>query len=601
MKKIISAIVAVALVAAAVILLPGGLSSLAGGNSVAPSPLVAANSTLTEAETAISASDIDPTWLAATATYVTLAEGGMTVQGVGASLSDDGRVLTIRQKGTYVFSGEMADGQIVVDVAEGRVHLVLAGASLGCLTSSPLYVRSASCVRLIAEEGTENCLRDGAAYMGQDALRQEPDAVIFSADDLVLCGNGILTIEGNYRDAIHAKDCLILADLTLHVQAKEDGIVARDALLVRAVNLTATCGKDGIKTNNPTEGLGYLYVESGSFSLTVGQDALEAAGRMLLAGGSYRLLCGGGYAGTLGPVSCKGIKATAELVITDGDFEIDALDDTLHTDGRMAITGGNFTLYSGDDAILADTLHVGGGCVTVRTCMEGLVAEAIEITDGKLTVTAQENGLRARIRRQQKEDGFNLYPETATETPSDATLIISGGSLVVKADGDAVHVRGSMRVEGGLTLLSGPLVKGGDPVDCDGGLTVLGGTLVALGRASYQPALTTASSASIVEATFATPQAADEPLTLRQEQEALVTVLPPRTYYKMVVFSAALREGAFCTLRVGGEVAGDTRIFAGPGVVGGSTIGAFYMKGASVSLASGGTSYPGQYEEEDIL
>ena len=601
MKKIVSAVIAVALVAAAVILLPGGLARLAGGNSVAPSPLVAAESTLTEAETTIPAADIDPTWSAATATYVTLAEGGMAVRGVGASLSEDGRVLTIRQKGTYVFSGAMADGQIVVDVAEGRVHLVLAGASLGCATSSPVFVRSASCVRLIAEAGTENYLSDSAAYTGQDALTKEPDATLFSADDLVLCGRGTLTIEGNYRDAIHAKDRLTLSDLTLHVRAREDGIVARDALLLRAVDLTATCGKDGIKANNPAEGLGYLYAESGRFSLTVGQDAFEAAGRMLLSGGTYQLLCGGGYAGTPGTVGCKGVKAATELVVTGGDFEIDALDDALHTDGRMAIAGGSFSLYSGDDALMANEMHIGGGRVTVRTCMDGLVAETMEITGGELTVTAQADGLRARTRRAQEEGGFDLYPETVAETPSCATLTIRGGTLAIRANGDAAHVRGSMRVEGGLTLLSGPPVKGGDPVDCDGGLTITGGTLVALGHTGYLPALTADSSAAMVEASFAAPQAADVPLTLRQEQEALVTVLPLRTYYKMVIFSTALREGAFCTLRSGGEVEGETRIFAGPGVLGGGTIGAFHRQGGAVSLTAGGTGYPGHYEAEDIL
>ena len=188
-KKIVCAAIAVVLIAAAVILLPGGLSRLQGGD-IPPSPIVLPESTLTEAEIAIPAKDIDPTWTAAKAVYVSLEGERMSVPSIGVSLSRDGRVLTIKQSGTYVISGELQDGQIIVDVAQGRVHLVLAGATLHCERSSPIYVRQASAVRIIAEAGTVNRLSDGAEYDYLDPVYMEPDATIFSEDDLILCGTG---------------------------------------------------------------------------------------------------------------------------------------------------------------------------------------------------------------------------------------------------------------------------------------------------------------------------------------------------------------------------------------------------------------------------
>ncbi|MBQ8350885.1 MAG: carbohydrate-binding domain-containing protein [Clostridia bacterium] len=601
-KKIVCAVVAILLVVAAVVLLPGGLARLQGG-VVPPSPIVLPESTLTAAEIEIAADDVNPAWIAATAVRVTLEGERMSVQGVGATLSEDGRVLTIRQNGTYVFSGEMSDGQIVVDVAKGRVDLVFANADLCCRRSSPIYVRQASSVRVIAEAGTVNQLSDGTEYDYIDPVYLEPDATIFSEDDLILCGTGELTVEGNFRDAIHGKDTLIIADLALNIRAKEDGIIARDALLMRGATLEADCKRDCIKANNVEAGFGYIYIESGVYRLTAGTDAIQAAGRMLITGGEYHLLCGGGYVYPRGLESRKGLKATSELVVSGGSFEIDSSDDAIHADTRAALTGGSFSLYAGDDAILATDLYIGGGEITVRTCLEGMVAERMEIAGGKTSITSQMDGVNARIRALIVDESFDLYPDDAVvEAPSTAQMYITGGSLVVNADRDALCVRGSIQMSGGLALLAGPEFTGGDPLDCDGGFTMTGGTLVAVGRTTYVPALTEQSTAGVVEATFSEVRTADTPIALQQGAKTLITAVSPRAYYKMVIFSPLLQEGGAYALRAGGEVPSlDDRIFLGAGAVGGSTIGSFLMRDGFVSLTEGGKTFPDHYYEEEIL
>ncbi len=66
--------------------------------------------------------DYDP----ADATVVTLEDGGSTVDGAGAAV--DGDVVTITAPGTYLLSGTLSDGQVVVDSdADGKVVLVLDG------------------------------------------------------------------------------------------------------------------------------------------------------------------------------------------------------------------------------------------------------------------------------------------------------------------------------------------------------------------------------------------------------------------------------------------------------------------------------------------
>jgi hypothetical protein len=511
-------------------------------------------------------------------------------------------VLTIRQNGTYVFSGELQDGQIVVDVAQGRVNLVLAGATIHCERSSPVYVRQASTVRIIAEEGTVNQLSDGAEYDYMDPVYLEPDATVFSEDDLILCGAGELTVEGNHRDAIHGKDQVVVADLSLRVRAKEDGLIARDSLLLSDAKVNADCGLDCMKATNLADGFGYVYAKSGSYTLTAGTDAIQAEGRMLIAGGEYYLLCGGGYAYPRGLESRKGLKAVKELVITGGIFEIDSSDDAIHADTRMAIVGGSYSLYAGDDAMMATELYVGGGEITVRTCLEGMVAERMEIADGKISITSQMDGVNARIRTLFGDGSFDLYPDYIVEAPSTAVFVMKGGSLVVNADRDALCVRGSITMQGGLALLTGPEFTGGDPIDCDAGFTMTGGALVAAGRTTYIPTLTEQSTVGVVEATFATVRSADTPVALYAGDEALLTAVSPRQYYKMVIFSPMLQDGNTYVLRAGGEVLEeDDRIFLGAGPVGDSTIGIFVMQNGFVTLSESGKYFPDDYYEEDIL
>jgi hypothetical protein len=129
-----------------------------------------------------------------------------------------------------------------------------------------------------------------------------------------------------------------------------------------------------------------------------------------------------------------------------------------------------------------------------------------------------------------------------------------------------------------------------------------GGALVAAGRTTYIPTLTEQSTVGVVEATFATVRSADTPVALYAGDEALLTAVSPRQYYKMVIFSPMLQDGNTYVLRAGGEVLEeDDRIFLGAGPVGDSTIGIFVMQNGFVTLSESGKYFPDDYYEEDIL
>ncbi|MBQ8828451.1 MAG: carbohydrate-binding domain-containing protein, partial [Clostridia bacterium] len=129
--------------------------------------------------------DLDATW-DSSATVIALLGDTAEVSGKGAEVS--GSTVNIVQEGTYVFSGTLDDGQIVVSVEKvEKVHIVLNGASVTCSDSSALYIMSADKVCITSVKDTVNSFTDGAVYnYGEGEV--EHNSCVYSKDDLTLNG-----------------------------------------------------------------------------------------------------------------------------------------------------------------------------------------------------------------------------------------------------------------------------------------------------------------------------------------------------------------------------------------------------------------------------
>ena len=78
---------------------------------------------------------------------ITLSGSGASSNGTGVSVS--GSVVTITKEGSYLISGTLDDGQIVVDADKtDSVQLILDGASISCSNSSAILVRQADKVKV---------------------------------------------------------------------------------------------------------------------------------------------------------------------------------------------------------------------------------------------------------------------------------------------------------------------------------------------------------------------------------------------------------------------------------------------------------------------
>ncbi len=522
--------------------------------------------------------DYDTDWSKESSTVIELNGTDANISGSGAAVKDGS--ITITAAGTYVLSGKWNDGQIVVDVQDkGVVQLVLNGAVIHNSVSAPIYVKEAGKTVITLQEGTENIVSDGETYAYSDASTDEPNASIFSKDDLTFNGKGKLTVHGNYNNGITSKDELKLTGGTIDIHAVDDGLMARDMVAVQQAAITIEAGGDGIKTTNDTDASkGFIAIEGGTFNIKAGSDGIQGASSVLFGGGSYTIVSGGGSKNGRvktdnnrpGPwgnrtaqsanqleetesQSAKAVKATADIVVNSGTFNIDSADDAIHGNSHITITGGDFDINSGDDGIHADaSITIIGGTMAIAKSYEGIESAAVTISDGDIHVTASDDGIN--IAGGNDGSSTNGRPgQNQFSTSENNKLTIHGGAVTVDAAGDGLDANGSIYVTGGTVIVNGPTGNNNGSLDYDGTFEMSGGFLVAAGSSGMPQTPSEESKQYSVIMNYSQTQQAGSMVHLEDSKgNTVVTFAPSKNYQAIVISSPNLKKDSAYTLYSGG-------------------------------------------------
>ncbi len=410
--------------------------------------------------------DLQDDWDGSKATTVSLQGNSIFVDGAGASAT--GTVLTINAAGTYVLSGTLQDGQIVISAAkDDEIQLVLNDVDITNLSGAPVYASQCDKLIVTLAAGSTNSLTDGGENFTYELeADKEPNAALFCKDDLTINGTGSLQVTAGYQNGIGSKDDLLIVSGNIKIQAADHGIRGNDSVTILDGNIDITSDDDGIQTNN-TENAekGWIVIEDGTFTITSGHDAIQADTSLCINGGSFSITAGGGSTKTA-PTdaesdSYKGLKAGGNIEITAGNFRIDSLDDSIHSNGNITINGGTMELASGDDGIHTDeNLTVNSGNINVTKSYEGLEGSNVIITDGEIAVVASDDGINA------------------AGGSGDYSIQISGGNVKVNAGGDGLDSNGSITISGGRVISIINSSPDNEGLDCDGELSITGGTVI---------------------------------------------------------------------------------------------------------------------------
>jgi len=420
------------------------------------------------------------------ATTIYLNGTSITVDGPGVTVV--GTTATITCGGSYTLVGTLADGQIVVNAADGRpVWLILNGVSISNSRNAPLYVMNAASVEIVLAGQTVNYLYDAQTYVYEDPNADEPNACLFSKDTMTISGTGTLVVHGNYNDGITSKDELVIDGGTIVVTAVDDGIRGKDYLLIRNGSFTVTSGDDALKSDNEDDpALGYIAIQGGTFHINAGGDAIAAETAVSITGGEFTIVSGGGHLAALPPdVSAKGIKGLVSVVIDGGTFNIDAADDAVHSNDTIVINNGTLQLASGDDGIHSDVaIEIHGGSITITYSYEGIESAAIGISDGDISVVSVDDAITADTTVTITGGDFTIVSgggHNGTIPPDGSAKGVKGLVLVTIENGtfnmdcadDGIHSDDTIRINGGTILIA----TGDDAVHADSLVEINGGTI----------------------------------------------------------------------------------------------------------------------------
>ena len=549
--------------------------------------------------------DLAGTYEESGAVYVTLSDDGITGETDGVVIN--GQTVTITAEGTYIFSGTLSEGQIVVDADNAKVQIAFDNVDITCASSAAVYVKSAEKVFVTLAEGSQNTLRNTDEYVAIDD--NNIDAVIFAKSDLTLNGTGSLTIVSAEGHGIVSKDDLKITGGTYDITAAGHSLSGKDSVRIADGTFILTAEKDGIHAENADdEEKGYIYIADGDFTITSDGDGMDASNIVQIEDGTFDITAGGGAANSqkthesdmpgggmsqnierpdgesmpqMGEkpdgenmpqdtttdesgTSTKGIKAGGGMYLNGGTYQIDSADDSIHSNANITIADGTYTLATGDDGVHADdALTVNGGTITVTESYEGLEGLTVTINDGTIDITARDDGINTAGGTDQS--GFGTFgdhfkgmdsadDETEETTDNEMWMELNGGYIHILAGGDGVDSNGDLTINGGEIYIDGPSDNGNSAIDYGdrSSAYVNGGMLVAIGSSGMAEGMSDSSKQEVLMVKLGEQMEAGDVELTDSEGNVIVSYTALKSYDCVIISTAEVESGATYTLTTSG-------------------------------------------------
>lgn len=456
----------------------------------------------------------------------------------------DGSTVTITQEGTYVLSGTLSDGQIVVDADDAKVQLVLNGVDITNKSSAAIYVKSADKVFVTLADGTENKLTTSGTFETDDD--NNIDAVVFSKDDITFNGKGSLTVSTENGNGITSKDDLKITGGTYNITVSGHGLEGKDSVRIADGTITITSGKDGIHSDNTDDtGKGFVYIAGGKLDITSTGDGIDASNIVQVDDGEVNIVSGGGSANSTkthnmgpggGPGGEKpsgekpsGEKPSGEKPSGDmpngekpsgeapsgekpsgekpsgeapsgekpsdmpdaGNSENDTNSTTDSASNNKSVSTDKSTSDSSDTAstkgIKADNnLYINGGTFDVDSADDSFHTNAaMTVSGGTFTISSGDDAMHA--------DGTLLVTDGSIDISKcyegleGITVTVDGGDIKIVSSDDGINAAGDDTSVSNLIEINGGTIyvnAEGDGIDSNGDIKINGGTLTIDGPAN---------------------------------------------------------------------------------------------------------------------
>ena len=412
----------------------------------------------------------------------------------GVSIS--GNIISISKEGTYVLSGALSEGQIVVDADSAKVQLVLDNADITCASSAAIYVKNADKAFITLAEGSENILMNTAEYEAIDD--NNIDAVIFSKDDLTLNGKGTLTINSEYGHGIVSKDDLKLVGGTCNITAKNHALSGKDSVRIADGTYNLTSGKDGIHSENADDDeKGFVYIASGDFTIESTGDGIDASYVVQIDDGDFDITAGDGAenatkthndmpggatrdnmrGGAPGGAAQDGEAPSGDKPSGDGSDKSDSGSASGKQTGQTPPDRPDGDSFDGSRPDEKASDNTGG-----QTAQTPPDKPGTDTSDGqKSDKNSQSKDIadNTTASSASSDTGSESSSSASTSTKgikSDGALYVNGGTFTINSADDSFHSNSDATINDGTYTIS----SGDDGIHADSALLVNGGTITVI-------------------------------------------------------------------------------------------------------------------------
>lgn len=326
-----------------------------------------------------------------------------------------------------------------------------------------------------------SALADGNITLSPDGSASTDASVLIDGQTVTITQAGTYQIAGT------------LGDGALIVESAEN---AKITLVLGGVSIKNTTGAaiqiataDDV-TIELQEGTTNVLQSGEEVDIAAATESEEASGGALQSKADLKIKGKGSL--TVLDYLNNGIHCTKDLKIKNGNISVTALGHGIKGKNSVTVSGGTVTVTSGKDGITSDETEneekgfvtIEDGEIIITSAGDGVSAETtLTVTGGVVSIISGGGSANA----QQKTDnmrGWWDFDNSASDDNSASckglkagkALVISGGSITIDAQDDALHTDGDMTISGGECILS----TGDDGAHAALSLTVLDGKITVL-------------------------------------------------------------------------------------------------------------------------
>ena len=211
-------------------------------------------------------------------------------------------------------------------------------------------------------------------------------------------------------------------------------------------------------------------------------------------------------------------------------------------------------------------LLVNGGTITVTESYEGLEGLNITINDGKIDITASDDGMNAAGGNDQSGfggmggDGFKGMQAPDAQKSDSASedemwMVINGGYVHVLAGGDGLDSNGDLTINGGEVYVDGPSDNGNSAIDYGekSSFYINGGTVVAVGSSGMAEDVSSDSKQQVAFVKLDSQADAGDVILKDADGNEIISYTAQKKYDCVIISTADLKAGQTYTLSASGS------------------------------------------------